>query len=160
MKCIECGTKMTVSKEDYPYQSLPGVVLKGVETRRCSKCGEHEIVIPRIEELHRLLASTLVHISGRLLPAEIRFLRKYLGWSGADFARHFGVTPEHVSRWEQGKKRMSPVAERLLRFCVASEVPVEDYGVDQLETISQEERSLNLLAKWTRSSWKAVSKAA
>lgn len=34
----------------------------------------------------------------RLGPAEIRFLRKYVGYSGKDFARFVGVTPETVSR--------------------------------------------------------------
>ena len=62
------------------------------------KCGEHEVAIPRIEDLHRTIAQAVIAKRERLTPAEIRFLRKFLGWSGADFAAHVGTTPETVSR--------------------------------------------------------------
>lgn len=64
---------------------------------RCDNC---EISIPHIEELHRLIAKILIDKSYRLAGEEVRFLRRVLGWSGSDFAKHMGVAEETVSRWE------------------------------------------------------------
>ena len=90
----------------------------GPQSRYTSGCGENAVVIPHVEELHRALACAVSTRRGRLIPDEIRYLRSYLDWSGADLARHLGVTPGTVSRWENGREAMGPVAERLLRFLV------------------------------------------
>ncbi len=156
MKCVACGNSMKKTRGDYAYASLPGIVLRDVEIYRCPQCGEEEVVIPRIEALNHTIASELVRKRGHLAPAEIRFLRKFLGWSGVDFARHFGVTPETVSRWESGKKQMGPVAERLLRLVVATQAPVEDYGVEDLGSVADEDVPAALTLKTTRTGWKAV----
>ena len=52
MKCPECREPMTSARENYSYTAsgLPYVTLVGVEVRRCKACGEHEVVIPRIEQ--------------------------------------------------------------------------------------------------------------
>jgi len=45
-----------------------------------------------------------------MTPKGIRELRKRLGWSLAEFGRHFGVTPQAVLKWERGKARPSDFA--------------------------------------------------
>lgn len=78
MKCLECGTRMKTRKESYRYYEcgLKHVTLVGVEVTRCPRCGNYEISIPRIEELHRLLAKILIEKSTRFTGEEVRFLRK------------------------------------------------------------------------------------
>jgi len=134
MKCVHCGsvTKSTRGAHRYTESGLSNVTLLNVELRNCSACGEREVVIPRIEELHRLIARTLATSTSRLSPEQIRYLRKWLGWSSADFALMMGVRPETVSRWE-GKGagyQMPPTAERLLRLMVANQDPVTKYPID------------------------------
>ena len=114
----------------YAASGLPYVTLVGVEVRRCAACGDHEVVIPKIEQLHRTIAMAVVEKRSRLTAAEIRFLRKYLGWSGVDFARHMGVTAESVSRWENDREQMAAVADRLLRLMVVTQASVSDYSLD------------------------------
>jgi putative zinc finger/helix-turn-helix YgiT family protein len=128
---------MTSKRETVKYDAsgLSGVTLVNVEVRRCPKCGAYEVVIPHIEQLHRLLADSVIRKNGALVPEEIRFLRKYLGWSGVDFAAHMGATAETVSRWENGKLTMSPQADRLLRTMVALREPESHYKVDALKEI-------------------------
>ena len=92
-----------------------------------------------IEDLHRAIAGAIVAKRPRLTPAEIRFLRKLLGWSGTDFAERVGVAPETVSRWETGAAPMGPTADRLLRLMVAFEKPVEAYSLDALKEVAQDE---------------------
>src|SRR5262245_6161626 len=98
--CIQCGKPLKVSRENIKYDAsgLPGITLENVEVRRCPVCGEYEVVIPRLEELHALIASTIIQKPARLTGNEVRYLRKFLGWSGADFARMMGAQPETVSR--------------------------------------------------------------
>src|SRR5262245_43197482 len=132
MKCFECGTTMKISYEDYPYASLPGVTLKNIEVRRCPACNEQEVVIPKIEELNRVLARIVARYPGRLRSTEIRFLRKYLGWSQRDLARKMDLAPETISRWETDDRIISPVYDQLLRSYVLLGSPIEDYGAEQL----------------------------
>lgn len=137
MTCLECGGKMTSSRETVKYDAsgLSGITLRNVEVRRCARCGRYEVVIPKIEQLHQLIAAIVIRKTDALAAEEIRFLRKYLGWSGVDFAAHMGATAETVSRWENGKLAMSAQADRLLRAMVALGEPQSDYTLDALKEI-------------------------
>ncbi len=136
MKCPECGGATTESIGSHPYigSELPHVILQGVKFHKCAACGHGGVIIKRLAELHRVLARSVAKSPHKLAPGEICFLRKHLGWSGRDFARHFGVSPETVSRWENGKKVMGPTAERLLRVLALTYDPVDEYPLpDQFE---------------------------
>jgi putative zinc finger/helix-turn-helix YgiT family protein len=131
---------MRVRRENHAYEmsGLRSVVLVGVPVARCGQCGEVEVGIPGIEALHRAIAGALIAKPARLAPEEVRFLRKHLGLSSADFAAHMGTTPEAVSRWERGRAQMGPVADRLLRTLVALEKPVKDYSIDRLRAVGKD----------------------
>ena len=135
MKCLNCNAVLEVTIVEHHYAADDGlnVVLNGVKKTRCSECGEEGIVIPRINHLNEVLAKTLARKSQRLEPGEIRFLRKYLGWSGKIFARRLGVTPETISRWENGARQMGPIAEKLLRLSAIELSPADEYPVPELE---------------------------
>jgi putative zinc finger/helix-turn-helix YgiT family protein len=126
--CLECGSPLRRETRNVPYRSLPGTVLVGVDVDVCDHCGESYEAIPSPRRLEMALARMLAQRPGRLTGAEIRFLRKVPGWSGADFARHFGVTPETVSRWENDKVPMSDTADRLLRVMATRLEPIDDYA--------------------------------
>jgi putative zinc finger/helix-turn-helix YgiT family protein len=142
MKCPQCRTPMESKRENVRWadSGLPNVVLIDVEVRRCPACGEHTTAIPRIEALHRALAMAIIARPGRLTPPEIRFLRKWLGWSGQDFARQFGVTATTVSRWESVDEPspMGGTAERLLRLAVAHGQPADQYPVSRLAELDED----------------------
>lgn len=140
MRCPNCRAEMTTKKGNYLYteSGLNNVTLHNIEIRNCQKCGEKVASIPKIEELHRVIAVAIIKKKGRLSKDEIRYLRKYLGWSGVDFSEHMGVTPETISRWENGKEPMGPAAEKLLRLIIAYNYPVNDYTLDMLREVTQE----------------------
>lgn len=143
-QCLACAGPMKTRREKhYRYMEcgLPNVVIEGaVKVTTCERCGETYTSIPAIEGLHRQIAAAVIRKKGRLAPSEIRFLRKYLGWSGADFAKRTGTKPETVSRWENGRTLMGPQADRLLRLLVAKEAPVVEYSVDVLAQIAADKR--------------------
>ena len=94
MKCLSCGGEMTETRLDsYPFaeSGLENVTLVGVRQRKCGTCGHQEVVIRKMKELHRLLATRLAAKDRLLTPSEARFLRKHMGYSGADFAARIGV---------------------------------------------------------------------
>jgi putative zinc finger/helix-turn-helix YgiT family protein len=133
--CDECGGPVTVERSAvrrYDIGGLPHVELRGVDVSACSKCGKESITIPRIGQLHRLLAEMFVKSPRMLAPVEIRFLRKYTGHSTVDFAKLFGVERETVSRWESGANPASRIADRLIRLFVMDHQPTESYAVDDL----------------------------
>ena len=155
-KCLQCEGTMKSRRESHDYSScgLP-ITLMGVKVARCSSCGEHEVALPRIEELHRLIARTVIRKRGGLSGSEVRFLRKWLGWSGKDFAEVMGVTPETVSRWESGSLRIGPQAERLLRVLVATQEPRDDYPASSLRELeSNVSEPEHLTFKAARNGWR------
>jgi putative zinc finger/helix-turn-helix YgiT family protein len=148
---------MAAQTESLAYVAcgLPHVTLVGVEVRRCAACGEHEVVIPKIEQLHRVIAHAVITQRARLTGAEVRFLRKYLGWSGVDFARHMGVTAESVSRWENDREPMSPTADRLVRLMVVTREPVSSYSLDELVDLDLHAAPIHLEVEPKRGGWHA-----
>ena len=134
MECMQCAFPMETKSETHLYDR-GGIraTLVNVPVHRCAACGDFEVEIPLIVQLNQALANTLIRKPTRLTGAEIRFLRKALGWSGVDFARHMGVDAATVSRWEAGQ-RMGASAERLLRLAVSVGTPIDDYSLDDLAT--------------------------
>lgn len=162
MECMECGGKMETRRENHRYTAcgLPNVVLVGVEIPRCTACGTWELVLPRMEELHRTLALTLVKKRSRLTPQEVRFLRKSLGFSGASFAKRMHVAPETVSKWETGKQDMGWGAEMSLRLMVLLEQGVTDYHLEELELVEEERKAEQMVLKPGRTHWTPAELAA
>ena len=138
MKCLECGTQLRVTRETIPYRQigLPGVRLRNIEVRRCPHDGETYEVIPRIEELHALLARAVAIKAAKLTPEEVSFLRKWLGWDRAEFAKRMDVQPETVSRWESGAQAISGTTERLLRLMALTQQPKHDYTLDMIKEVA------------------------
>jgi putative zinc finger/helix-turn-helix YgiT family protein len=139
--CPGCGGELQSGRENYKYTAcgLPNITLMNVEVSRCRNCGEEIASIPHVEALHREIAIAIIKKHARLTPAEIRYLRKYLGMSGVSFAELMGVDATTVSRWESEKlaQPMGPQAERLLRLLVARIRPVGEYPAETLARVAQ-----------------------
>jgi DNA-binding transcriptional regulator YiaG len=130
---------MISSVETYLYteSGLPHVTLVGVEVYRCPACGYHEPVLPRVTALHQTIAHAIIHKRSRLSGLEVRFLRKFLGLSGVDLARHVGVDPSTVSSWENDKDPIGSTSDRLLRLMVAHRARVA-FLLEELTKIEDE----------------------
>jgi transcriptional regulator with XRE-family HTH domain len=122
MTCEHCSVGM-VKRETtvrapyrYPLSGLTHLRLAGIAVFRCPACGDERPVIPRIGELHRVVARLLVRKPGRLTAEEIRFLRKHAGFPGYKFAKLLGVSPAYLSRVENRRRgALSATADRLAR---------------------------------------------
>lgn len=121
-KCYRCGKAELVSRKatiEYKQAGLPyPVILANVPVRECPACSEQAVTIPDPEGLHRALSLYMVRVNRALFPQEVRFLRKYLAWSAEHLSAVMGVDPKTLSRWENGRQKLGPVAERFLRVLV------------------------------------------
>lgn len=133
-KCINCGHReLKKSAERLPFNDV--ALVEGV-VYTCGRCGTRYDGFTRVEELSRVVAHHLAMSEERLAAAEIRFLRKYLGYSGKDFAGFLDVAPETVSRWES-KTSPTPMplaTEKLLRLMVLNDRPIAEYGLEKAGT--------------------------
>ena len=158
-KCTICGSKMTKAQDSsfhYIDSGLSKIFLKGITVQRCSskECGEEEIGIPNMDELHQLIATKIATSTTKLIPEEIRFLRTHLGFSGSEFAKAFGVSAETVSRWEKGSVNMKEASERLLRVLVLAKVgPFLNYeDLKEFASVSKK-TALKHVFKVERNNW-------
>ena len=108
MKCSYCKVEMQRrhATPDCPYSyklsGLKSEMLTGIDVYTCPKCHVEMPIIPRAAELQACIADRLVRKSGLLKGDEIRFLRKYAGLPAQNFARLIRISPEHLSRIENG----------------------------------------------------------
>lgn len=141
MKCRRCSGTLVETREAVPYLSLPGAQLLNVPVRRCDTCDYHEVAIPAIEKLDRLLAKLLIGKTSPLLPSEARFLRKHPGWSVEDCAERMGIREEDVASWEREGGTMPLWADHFLRVLVACETPTTRYRTSSLRLVKSEPAS-------------------
>jgi putative zinc finger/helix-turn-helix YgiT family protein len=157
MQCADCHATIRVRNDQtvaYDFGGLPDVSLCGLQIRVCGN-GHRAYVIPRLDELHRTLTRALVGKPSRLVPCEIKFMRKHLGWSQAAFAKHMGVAAESASRWESGSVAMAPTAERLLRLMVLTLKPMTHYKfLDVFAKLSTRREPARLRATFVANSWR------
>jgi DNA-binding transcriptional regulator YiaG len=123
MDCERCGVEMVERKATvggpYKYDLAGGFLLSGILVYRCPRCGDEAPLIPRITQLHRLMAKILVEKPSALSGPEIRFLRKHAGFSAQEFAALLGVDASHLSRVETSKpgfEKLGKPADRLARL--------------------------------------------
>jgi hypothetical protein len=61
MECQHCGSPVSSTRGEHLYteSGLSNVTLLDIEIRTCDVCGEHEVVVPELEELHRAIARSV-----------------------------------------------------------------------------------------------------
>ncbi len=137
MKCSICANKKTLKSKSLPrYRysegGLDNIILCGIKEYYCEKCGERYHNFGNIEQLHGLIVQNLIKKEDILIGKEIRFLRKYLGYSNAVFAKLIGYEVEHLSRLENGKATIQETFDRLIRLLIKEKMPDRDYVLQDL----------------------------
>lgn len=163
MDCSNCTAKLVANKSaryHFIESGLPNIYLKGVTIWSCPKCDNEEVEIPDPAGLHDSIARMLVSKENRLTGKEFRFLRTYLGHSGADIGARFDVSRETVSRWETGALKVPASADLALRYMVLTGKANHDYTVTDLNEILESRRRIKLLEAKYKNEWRVESKSA
>lgn len=125
-RCTECGQPQRHERRtvDYPESGLDNVQLTNVPVWVCSN-GHEEIEIPAVTELHDVLAQLIIRKPAGLTGPEIRFLRRRVGIQAKDFAQRIGLTPVALSRFENGRHRISRRIDLLIRLSAAAMIAAQ-----------------------------------
>ena len=120
MTCDQCAVQMIARQatleDPYKYDLGGGFQLLGITIFRCPQCKAEAPLIPKITQLHALMARMLAEKPSQLIGTEVRFLRKHAGLPAKDLADLLGVTPSHLSRVEADKDKLGSSADRLVRL--------------------------------------------
>jgi DNA-binding transcriptional regulator YiaG len=125
-RCTECGEPQRQVRQSvgYPESGLDNVQLINVPVWVCIN-GHEELEVPSVRQLHELLAHLIIRKPAPLTGAEIKFLRRRIGIQGKEFAERIGITPQALSRVENGR----PVHHRtnlLIRLSAAALLAARD----------------------------------
>lgn len=120
IECSNCEKEARIIRGSYVFteSGLDCVVLQGIEIAHCDKCGNEDPIIPRMNDLMRLLCVAVLAKPRRLTGKEFRFVRKYLMKTGEEIGRMLGVNKTTVSKWENNEDPIGDQSDRLFR-CVA-----------------------------------------
>lgn len=116
-KCPNCGEAAKVERGVWPFEELglPNVVLLGLDILRCPSCGEEAPMIHKFDQLMATIATAIIAKHDGLTGAEVRFLRKRLGLTQAEFSLLVAVSKTHVSKWENDDDPVGPQSDKLIR---------------------------------------------
>ncbi len=167
MECESCSAAMkerqTTASAPYFYTlaGLPHVGLAGITVYECPQ--GHAVVprVPRVGELHRVIAQTFIDKSGPLTGLELRFLRKNAGFSAQKFAALLVVDPAHLSRVENGKQRaLGSSTDRLARLIALAAAKrgdrVREVLLREAEESIERKKQRAAMFKLERNHWKAA----
>lgn len=120
--CDLCGGTMTGQKGEHRYteSGLTNVTLKDIMVYRCTKCSAVMPEIPQAGVLHHMIAVKLISKKTQLAGEEIRFLRKFCGYSATVFAEILGSSPSVISRFE--KRGCGKENDRTIRLLVIAKM--------------------------------------
>jgi putative zinc finger/helix-turn-helix YgiT family protein len=93
------------------------VFIATVMGRRCDACNEGVIDGRDLEQFELAVASALAD-AGDASGEAFRYARKTLGLTAAELAAVLGVTPESISRWENAKHPIDPMALTIVALLV------------------------------------------
>lgn len=119
--CWKCGSEaVTVERLVRPLSPhTPDLLIDGVERVTCSTCGEVVESWTKSMPLLDLVKTELLNKPRRLSPGEFRVLRQAVHPQAKAFAASIDVTPEILSKWENGKSPIPSTVDRLVRLMVA-----------------------------------------
>lgn len=81
--------------------------------------GEKVIYIPKINQLHKVIAQGIINKTGLLNNKEIRFLRTEMEMKQSELSNFLGKEAQAVGRWERGECVIDKTTDTLIRILTA-----------------------------------------
>ena len=127
--CDICGGQTEIllgQTYHYKESGLDNVYLENIEVRVCKQCNEKSPVIPRIMQVHKLMALAVALSDTPLIGAETRFLRTELGYKVKDWAKLLKISESTVVRWESSSQAIGAQSDALMRLCFIQTIQERD----------------------------------
>ncbi len=111
----------------------------GLPADKCTRCGETYVRGEALADFEKLVAGTLAQ-EGPASGEAFRFLRKAISLKAADLAALLGVTPETISRWENGQRAVDVAAWATLAAIVVEELQGQKLTLERLRATKASKR--------------------
>lgn len=131
MDCSECGKDVIlVKRTKVPYDGIrvANVYLWNCEVEVCPHCGVESPVVRHIKKVHSMIAFAIALQPAKLSGVELRFLRRTLRLTVAEWSARIGIASESFSRWENGRSPSQQV-EKLTRIDFLTSIS-KDLSID------------------------------
>lgn len=121
MICPHCKkpTHAKVKTHHYVESGLKNVWLSSCISFRCKKCKVSWALLPDANKVTSAIARQLLEQDVRFNADEVLFLRKAFCVTAKYFAEMLGTERAEISRWENGKAAISPLADLKLRVRIS-----------------------------------------
>lgn len=121
MACYACRFKGALKHSrmkiyHYKESGLSNVYLLNVPSLKCPQCGIEIADVVHPEQLHELIAESIVKKKFLMDAAELRFLRTQLGRSQVDFANELNLDKSYLNRVENGTDSVSAKLDQSVRL--------------------------------------------
>lgn len=139
-RCTNCGSaKLPVV--DYPLKAkLGGVAFEAsVRAQQCQNCGE-AFLSGQVLKSFEISAALELARAGVTVPEGLQFMRKVVGLRAIELAELLELTPEHVSRMENGRASADRRTVALLAAMVEDKAAGATRTVDQLRALARPRR--------------------
>lgn len=135
-------------KKDYHYTGcgLDYVYLANGYEERDTPFGKG-VVIHDLEGLHRVIATDLVNNKPNWTGAELRFIRKELGFTQQRLGEFVGRSSQTVALWEKERQKIPPTVTNIVRGLYKSRFEGGVQLEELFERINDLDRQLNDLMK-------------
>lgn len=136
-RCVQCGNPKP--KRGTVVQELDAAGVQfaaSVPALVCGRCGESYVEAKDLSRLELTAARWLADM-GQRRPDVFRFMRKALGFRGVDLAALLDVTPETISRWENGALPVERRAFALLGDLVAERLEGREATMARLRALRE-----------------------
>ena len=111
----------------YTECGLDNVILEGVTFVKDAD-GEETICIPRINQLHKVIAKGIINRPAGMSGKELRFLRTEMGMTQAQLAELLHRDAQSIARWEKGEVEIDGNAETVVRLLASEKLGIEREG--------------------------------
>jgi putative zinc finger/helix-turn-helix YgiT family protein len=138
----------------FTWSGLPNVYLAGIQYEECQRCHKVAGRFPAPLRLLDVLTKAVAEKPSPLTGLEIRYLRKSLGKKAIDFATLIGVSPEQVSRWENGHNSPEKSADKLIRLLATRRVDSEE--LNTLANVCHTSGKQSYLLQFQKKKWRVA----
>jgi putative zinc finger/helix-turn-helix YgiT family protein len=133
--CAECKCRRVRKGVVEESLTVGGVTFKAaLPASICRGCGTDYVSLDDLARFELAVGAWLGD-HGVRTPETFRFMRKALGLKAADLAALLDLTPETISRWENGKGTIDLGAFALLGKLIADQIAGTDDTITLLRTI-------------------------
>ena len=103
----------------YTESGLDNVYLHNINIVHDSK-GEEVVYIPKVNQLHQVIAQGIINKAGIINGKELRFLRTEICLKQSELSSQLGKEAQAVGRWERGECPIDKTTDTLVRIIAAA----------------------------------------